>query len=72
MWMEESIGERINIRRAGEAIATGADIIATACPFCSVMLHDGVQSGESGSSARVLDVAEILDATFESESLETC
>jgi Fe-S oxidoreductase len=71
MWMEESIGERINIRRAGEAIATGAEIIATACPFCSVMLHDGVQSGDSGSTAQVLDIAQILDATFHDEALVT-
>ena len=69
MWMEESIGERINIRRASEAVATGASIIATACPFCSVMLHDGVQSGDPASNTQVLDIAQILDASFGSEDL---
>jgi len=42
MWMEETIGTRISANRADEAIATGADVIATACPFCTVMLSDGV------------------------------
>ncbi|WP_087509699.1 (Fe-S)-binding protein [Cellulomonas iranensis] len=42
MWMEETIGERIGTVRAAEAVATGASTIATACPFCTVMLGDGV------------------------------
>ncbi|MGY4644789.1 heterodisulfide reductase-related iron-sulfur binding cluster [Cellulomonas sp. URHB0016] len=42
MWMEESIGTRISTTRAEEAIGTGAGVVATACPFCSVMLSDGV------------------------------
>ncbi|MBD3779976.1 MAG: (Fe-S)-binding protein [Micrococcales bacterium] len=42
MWMEESIGTRIGTARAAEAVATGADVIATACPYCTVMLTDGV------------------------------
>ena len=41
VWMEESIGTRIGTTRAEEAIATGAGVIATACPFCTVMLTDG-------------------------------
>ncbi|MHB1489785.1 MAG: (Fe-S)-binding protein, partial [Cellulomonas sp.] len=69
VWMEESIGTRISTDRAGEAIATGADVIATACPFCSVMLSDGVAAhAGDGSSAgvsparspQVVDIATLL------------
>ena len=42
MWMEEKIGERINVNRTTEAVATGADQIAVGCPFCRVMLSDGL------------------------------
>ena len=57
-WMEES-GERINEARFAEAVATGADTVATACPFCLVMLDDAAkQGGEAGP--RVADVATLL------------
>jgi Fe-S oxidoreductase len=42
MWMEETIGERINVNRTAEAVGTGADQIAVGCPFCRVMLSDGL------------------------------
>ncbi|MBO9553438.1 heterodisulfide reductase-related iron-sulfur binding cluster [Cellulomonas sp.] len=51
MWMEESIGTRISTARAEEAIGTGADVVATACPFCSVMLSDGVAAAAGHASA---------------------
>jgi Fe-S oxidoreductase len=65
MWMEESLGTRVNQNRADEALATGADKIAVACPFCSVMLHDGVtvraqEAGAEVPSAEVVDVASLL------------
>jgi len=44
MWMEEKIGQRINLNRTSEAVETGADQIATGCPFCRVMLSDGLTS----------------------------
>ena len=43
MWMEEHIGKRINHERVDEALATGAATVATACPFCRVMVTDGVE-----------------------------
>jgi len=58
-WMEEQTGKKINIERAEEALATGADEIAIACPFCFVMLDDGVK--ELGrDDVRVRDLAMIL------------
>ncbi|WP_448630927.1 (Fe-S)-binding protein [Cellulomonas soli] len=51
MWMEESIGTRISTTRAAEAVATGADVIATACPYCTVMLSDGVAAGAAAGAA---------------------
>ncbi|MCW2825894.1 MAG: Fe-S cluster protein, partial [Aeromicrobium sp.] len=64
MWMEESLGSRINVNRTEEAIATGADQIAVGCPFCRVMLSDGLTLKQSEGAAReeveVLDVAQML------------
>ncbi len=64
MWMEESIGERINLNRTEEAVATGADQIAVGCPFCRVMLSDGLTAQQATGHARadveVLDVAQLL------------
>jgi Fe-S oxidoreductase len=57
MWMEER-GAPINEERVREAAATGADTLAVACPFCTVMLDDGVQS--AGAGMRVVDVATLL------------
>ncbi len=67
MWMEEKLGERINMNRSTEAVETGADQIAVACPFCRVMLSDGLTSLQAGGTAReeveVLDVAQLLLAS---------
>jgi Fe-S oxidoreductase/nitrate reductase gamma subunit len=58
-WMEEKTGKKVNIERAEEALATGADEIAVACPFCYVMIDDGVK--ELGrDEVRVRDIAMIL------------
>ncbi len=57
MWMEER-GKPINVERVSEAAQTGADTLAVACPFCTVMLDDGVQS--AGEHLRVVDVATLL------------
>jgi Fe-S oxidoreductase len=58
MWMEEKIGTRINLNRVDEAIATGAQEVAVGCPFCRVMVSDGMVARES--SVEVLDVAQAL------------
>ena len=60
MWMEEKIGERINVNRAQEAIDTGAKVVATACPFCMTMVRDGVQACGKGETVTVKDIAELV------------
>jgi Fe-S oxidoreductase len=60
MWMEEKIGTRINLNRVDEAIATGAEEIAVACPFCRVMVSDGVRAQAPEGGPEVLDVAQRL------------
>jgi Fe-S oxidoreductase len=71
MWMEETIGERINVNRTQEAVATGADQIAVGCPFCRVMLSDGLTAiqakGEAREEVEVLDVAQMLLASVKGE-----
>jgi len=64
MWMEESIGVKVNEERAREALATGATRIATACPFCYVMLDDGAKAaGADDEVVKVADLAiHLLDA----------
>ncbi len=60
MFMEETIGTRINVNRTEEALNTGADTIASACPFCMTMMSDGVKSFEKQDEVSVKDIAEIV------------
>ncbi len=63
MWMEEHIGKRVNHERVEEALDTGASKIATGCPFCRVMMTDGVDDRAEAmgrEKAEVLDVAQLL------------
>jgi Fe-S oxidoreductase len=61
MFMEETIGKRINHERAQEIIATGATRVAAACPFCITMLADGIRDNKG--DVEVKDIAEIIDET---------
>ena len=58
MWMEEKIGTRINLNRVDEAIDTGVPEVAVACPFCRIMVGDGMVARQS--DVEVLDVAQVL------------
>ncbi len=64
MWMEENTGKNINVERSQELLATGATRIATACPFCYVMLDDGVKGeGVEETEVKVGDISlHVLDA----------
>jgi Fe-S oxidoreductase len=60
MWMEEQVGKKVNIERSQEAVATGADVVATGCPFCFVMMDDGVKEIGAGERVQVKDIATLL------------
>ncbi len=64
MWMDEPIGTRINENRTDEVLAQRPDLVTAACPYCVVMLADGValrqQQGRAGADVEVTDVAEVL------------
>lgn len=60
MWLHEGSGENINMVRAGEIVETGVDIIATSCPYCLVMLDDGVKSLEKEKIPKVLDIIDLV------------
>ena len=62
MWMEEDADKRVNEIRAKELAATGADIVAVGCPFCSTMVSDGLDS--TGNQMEVMDIAEIVWQTI--------
>jgi len=66
MFKEDEPGDkRINIERTDEALATGASVIAAACPFCNTMMTDGVKNREQESQVAVLDIAELIAASME-------
>ena len=60
MFLEDEEGGRINEERSREALATGVDTIASACPFCMTMLNDGVKHFEKQESVQIKDIAEII------------
>jgi Fe-S oxidoreductase len=60
MWMEEKIGTRVNHNRTDEILASGVQTVATACPFCTIMLRDGVQDRNAGERVQVLNVSELV------------
>jgi Fe-S oxidoreductase len=62
MWMEEDRGTRINAERTRQILATGADVVATSCPFCMVMLSDGLAEADGGAGVKSMDISEVLAA----------
>ncbi|WP_342473129.1 heterodisulfide reductase-related iron-sulfur binding cluster [Metasolibacillus sp. FSL H7-0170] len=61
MWMEEHVGNRINVARTEQALATDASVISSGCPYCLTMLSDGTKAKEVEDTVGTFDIAEILE-----------
>ncbi len=66
-WMEEKIGKRVNQTRVNEALETGAEVLAAACPFCITMFDDGIKGVEAENKMQVEDISEIVARAIESK-----
>ncbi len=60
MWMEEVVGKRVNVERTEECVATGAGTVAVACPFCNIMISDGLKEIPNVPATKVKDIAELV------------
>lgn len=65
MFMEETLGKRINVERTEEALALKPDLIGTACPFCMTMMTDGVKMKDLAETVQVKDIAELVSEALE-------
>ena len=64
MWMEETLGKRVNLERTDEALTTGADVVSTACPYCLIMLDDAVRARQREDEVRVMDLSQVVEASL--------
>jgi Fe-S oxidoreductase len=64
MFMEEHDGERVNLNRTDEIIAAEVEAVAVACPFCNIMLTDGMKQRNVDDKIQVLDIAELVAASI--------
>ena len=65
MWMEESLGRRVNLERTDEALGTGADVVSTGCPYCLIMLDDAVRARSREDDVKVLDLSQVVEASLQ-------
>jgi Fe-S oxidoreductase len=69
MWMEETVGTKVNDARSEQLVSTGAERVATACPFCYIMIDDGVKGLGKGDDVQVADIAmHLLEAIENAEA----
>jgi Fe-S oxidoreductase len=66
MWMEERMGKKMNMERTDEALASASDTLAVGCPYCNIMLSDGVDERHASKDMAVRDVAQILLESIDS------
>jgi len=66
VWMEEKIGKRVNQTRMKEALDTGAEVLAAACPFCITMFDDGIKGLDAEDKMQIEDISEIVARAIES------
>ncbi len=71
MWMEEKTGTRVNHNRVDELLATGATTVATACPFCTIMLRDGVADRNAADRVQVVNVSEMIAKSLRRRAVRT-
>jgi Fe-S oxidoreductase len=69
--MEEKIGKRVNQARVTEALDTGAEVLAAACPFCITMFDDGIKGVEAEEKMQIEDIAEIVAQSIEVQKAHT-
>ena len=67
MWIDETIGKRINVLRVEQALETSPQTIATACPYCAVMMEDGLGALPAAGTTRSRDIAELVAAALVAE-----
>ncbi len=65
MWMEERMGKKVNMERTDEALASASDTLAVGCPFCNIMLSDGITERHADEQMVVKDVAQLLLQSIE-------
>jgi Fe-S oxidoreductase len=65
MWIEETIGKRINVLRVEQALPANPRTIATACPYCAVMIGDGLKTLGRDEDVAVRDIAELVAAALQ-------
>ena len=69
-FVEEPAGQRVNVGRASEAVSTGADTVAVACPFCTTMLEDGIGAVKGDRQIEVKDIAELIWESVQESKIE--
>jgi Fe-S oxidoreductase len=72
MGMEEKAGRRINETRVKQAESTGAEILATVCPLCTISLDSAVKVLNLDERIRVMDILELVEERVKKEENADC